>query len=290
MDHYTYLVHSGTKGMKWGQRRYQNKDGSLTALGRAHYGVGAVRSAASAGAKKVGAAVTAGAKSVGVAARKKFRPTEADIDEKIKAQREANNKARALKEKKAELKGLQKDVNYDVKKQKAEKREAERTKFSNLTDANINDRINRLKKEAELANLERMKNMSPRQRMVDEALQGALKITFNKIGENVGTEIGKAAVSAILKKDKGKDKPKDKDNDDKEKTPSKEEQRAKAKEERRAVKRMNKDLNAAARERRKLERLAEEERKRNEKLERDLRDQEYARQAQEARMRRRSGK
>lgn len=35
-----YLEHHGIKGMSWGQRRWQNPDGSLTAAGREHYGVG----------------------------------------------------------------------------------------------------------------------------------------------------------------------------------------------------------------------------------------------------------
>lgn len=34
-----YLVHHGVKGMRWGVRRYQNKDGSLTDAGRFHYAV-----------------------------------------------------------------------------------------------------------------------------------------------------------------------------------------------------------------------------------------------------------
>lgn len=33
-----YLAHHGILGMKWGVRRYQNKDGSYTELGRKHYG------------------------------------------------------------------------------------------------------------------------------------------------------------------------------------------------------------------------------------------------------------
>lgn len=35
----TYLQHHGTKGQKWGRRRYQNLDGSLTPLGKLRYGI-----------------------------------------------------------------------------------------------------------------------------------------------------------------------------------------------------------------------------------------------------------
>lgn len=36
----TYLAHHGTKGQKWGVRRYQNEDGTLTDEGRRRYGYG----------------------------------------------------------------------------------------------------------------------------------------------------------------------------------------------------------------------------------------------------------
>lgn len=37
------IYHSGVKNMKWHHRRYQNYDGSLTPLGRVHYGYGPAR-------------------------------------------------------------------------------------------------------------------------------------------------------------------------------------------------------------------------------------------------------
>ena len=37
VDRLNYLKHHGILGMHWGVRRYQNKDGSLTPLGRRHY-------------------------------------------------------------------------------------------------------------------------------------------------------------------------------------------------------------------------------------------------------------
>lgn len=72
-DNWTELYHHGIKGQKHGQRRYQNADGSLTPLGREHYGVGVRRAKTVTGA---GAAVAgAGLVRAGVIAAKKSAMT-----------------------------------------------------------------------------------------------------------------------------------------------------------------------------------------------------------------------
>ena len=44
MNNERYLVHHGILGQKWGVRRYQNEDGSLTAAGKARYDTGIISS------------------------------------------------------------------------------------------------------------------------------------------------------------------------------------------------------------------------------------------------------
>ena len=62
------LMHWGVQGMHWGERRYQNPDGSLTPAGRIHYGVGKARDAGKTVGKAVGKAAVETGKVVGKAA------------------------------------------------------------------------------------------------------------------------------------------------------------------------------------------------------------------------------
>lgn len=86
------LVHSGKKGMRWGRRLYQNEDGSLTPLGRIHYGIGQARTRAKrkAALKKARETRAANKKAAAEAKAK-----EAEEEAKRKADEEALAKKKA---------------------------------------------------------------------------------------------------------------------------------------------------------------------------------------------------
>ena len=171
---YEYVAHSGVKGMKWGQRQYQNKDGSLTPLGRAHYGIGAARKSVGQAAGKVKEAI-----------RKKVAPTNAELNAQIRKQRSKN----LNKQKREELSQLKKGVDPKAK----SKSEAKGTqkKFYEMSDKEIQDRINRLTNEIKLADLEFETSLGPGQRFAYGILKDA--------GKQVLTDVSKDTMKEALK-------------------------------------------------------------------------------------------
>lgn len=73
------LYHHGIKGQKWGVRRFQNQDGSLTPTGRIRYGAGKA-------VKATGRAISKAAKAVGSSVAKSYkkRHPEKMTDEELK--------------------------------------------------------------------------------------------------------------------------------------------------------------------------------------------------------------
>lgn len=90
-----YLTHYGIKGQKWGIRRYQNSDGSLTSAGRKRYSdSGGIRGAVS----KVKNAVTRRGSSSKAAAKKKQEEKEEKEKETLEQKKDRVLKSRSAKE------------------------------------------------------------------------------------------------------------------------------------------------------------------------------------------------
>lgn len=198
-----YLAHHGIKGMRWGIRQWQNPDGSLTPAGRIRYGAGAAVKVAGSAAKTVGKAtgavvkttgkaVGSAAKTVGKAVRKKVAPTDAELDEQIEAEK---SKIRH-KEKKEELKRLK-----ETGKIEDPNDEVGHKKYSQMSDKEVDSRITRLKKEAELAELEFTKDMGPGKRMVLKALREGTSKGITTATQTAFTKLGKKFSDNILKDD-----------------------------------------------------------------------------------------
>lgn len=161
---YDYVAHAGVKGMKWGQRQYQNKDGSLTPLGRAHYGIGSARKSVGKTAGKVKEAI-----------RKKVAPTNAELNAQIRKQRSKN----LNKQKREELSQLKKGV--DPKEKSKSEAKGTHKKFHEMSDKEIQDRINRLSNEIKLADLEFQTSLGPGQRFAYGVLKDAGKQALTEV-------------------------------------------------------------------------------------------------------------
>lgn len=122
------LYHWGLKGMKWGVRRYQNKDGTLTDAGKKRY----YRDADNAGYKEQSGT---GARYKITKKGKKER-YDADVDKWVK---DDIDNASGVLNKSASITGNLKNLNEIAKRN----RKQTRVDLSNMTDKEMRDKINR---------------------------------------------------------------------------------------------------------------------------------------------------
>lgn len=219
----SYLEHYGVLGQRKGERQYQYPDGSLTPLGRVHYGVGNARSKAKELVKGV---ADKSVKSV----RSKVNPTKEDIEAKTaknkqklelqqakieqqKSKDEVKAAKKELKElkKKSNLKTALLDKQIDLEKTRLENnKKAQELKelrkkklpgelnkkesladrldrYNNMTDKEIQDRMNRMVNQIKLSEAERRANQSLARRYIEDIAKESLKKGFTAgISKSVG--------------------------------------------------------------------------------------------------------
>lgn len=200
MDNMTYsdeLQHWGIKGMRWGQRRYQNKDGSLTPAGKKRYNDEVAK------LKAEEAKIAAAEK---VAANKK--KTQAKIDKLDAKKQELEDRKKALKSKKS------KDDSEEVREETPEEKKARLLKSSDpkelyrnkdlLTNNELQERVNRINLEAQLHSripvvepksgldyMEKAKNVIDKSTNLYKSVDNAYSaVTNSAIGKTVAKQLG----------------------------------------------------------------------------------------------------
>lgn len=164
-----HLEHHGVKGQEHGKRQYQYEDGTYTPLGRIHYGIGLGRK------KKKGDSESGDSgSSDGDSAKSERRKARAE-------RREERRKARATK----------REQNKTERKALKEAAELERKNIRNLTDDELQARINRLNKEKQLDQLIREQS---------ERSSSPLRQKASKLLSEAAENLAKQALSTLTQK------------------------------------------------------------------------------------------
>lgn len=163
---YDYLEHHGTKGMHWGIRRFQNKDGSLTAAG-----------------KKRRANEQADAKV------KRIETRTANKIKKMKEEAKINRKVNKAQEK-ADAKLAKAQEKYGPKKKGSTDDPDQKPKaLKDMTNAEIQERIDRIRLEQTLASL------TPQQKSKGKEFADTM---VNNVIKPVALDVGKKYLQKTL--------------------------------------------------------------------------------------------
>lgn len=215
------IYHYGKKGMHWGERLYQNLDGSLTPLGRLRYGnksnYNRVQAAkASIKKKKIQARTDAEVAKY----RKKAQET---YDKELKKHSEAEKKEEPKKETSKNVNNSDSKKKTDPKKEATEKVAAEKATISQMSDKELQDKVNRMRLEQDYQRI--YKEMNPKtvsrgKKFVDKLLDDSLNAVAKGVGEAIGSSaknyVNKTLGEAIqksLQEEKKSDEKKKKNND-----------------------------------------------------------------------------
>ena len=192
------LYHHGTKGQKWGRRRYQYENGSLTDEGRVHYGVGPAR-------EKLGKAAAA----VKSAVRKAVNPTSQDLDEKI-AKANAKNAAKlekmqkrdelraarnAIKDKKLndKLEEARLKEERQIKKEYIDKVNGKKKDIDKMSDRELQDELIRLQKERQIRDMDKDLNQGAVSKFMEQYVRTAVGEGLKRgVAEGIGTRLSRA--------------------------------------------------------------------------------------------------
>lgn len=161
------LQHHGTRGMKWGIRRYQNKDGSLTPAGKRRY------------------------------AKEK---AELMAEEKaLKNRKRTQDKIDKLDEKRRELDALSESIKRGASSKNSTRDNSSHNTIKSMSDDEIRKKIERIELEKKYEKL--LSEVD--QKSVSKGKQFALKV-LEKSGDNIATQVttyvmGRVANAALEK-------------------------------------------------------------------------------------------